>query len=54
MLSDGRFNKQNVARYMQEAIDKRYLYIFVILDVVKEDEKTKKKTGILNLKSAVK
>jgi midasin len=55
VLSDGRFNKQNVARYMQEATEKRYLYIFVILDVVKEDAKGKgNAAGILSLKSAVK
>jgi len=32
VLSDGRFNKENVRRYMREAKEKRYLYIFVILD----------------------
>lgn len=36
ILSDGRFNKANVRKYMQEAHEKRYLYIFVILDSVKE------------------
>lgn len=40
---------------MQEAIEKRYLFIFVILDVVKESEDNKKNSGgILSLKSAVK
>jgi midasin len=53
ILSDGRFNKQNVAKYMQEAIEKRYLFIFVILDVPKDDSK-KNQSGILGLKSAVK
>ena len=32
VLSDGRFNKDNVRRHMREAKEKRYLYIFVILD----------------------
>ena len=32
VLSDGRFNKENVRKYMREAKEKRYLYIFVILD----------------------
>jgi len=32
VLSDGRFNKDNVRRYIREAKEKRYLYIFVILD----------------------
>jgi hypothetical protein len=36
ILSDGRFNKNNVRKYMQEATEKRYLYIFVILDAPKE------------------
>ena len=36
ILSDGRFNKANVRPYLNEAREKRYLYIFVILDQVKE------------------
>lgn len=32
VLSDGRLNKNNVRRYIREAKEKRYLYIFVILD----------------------
>jgi Mg-chelatase subunit ChlD len=32
VLSDGRFNKENVRRFMREAKEKRYLYIFVVLD----------------------
>ena len=32
VLSDGRFNKDNARRYIREAKEKRYLYIFVILD----------------------
>ena len=32
VLSDGRFNKENVRKYMREAKEKKYLYIFVILD----------------------
>lgn len=39
VLSDGRFNKDNVRRYMREAREKRYLYIFVILD--KPEDKPK-------------
>ena len=54
ILSDGRFNKQNVAKFMQQAVDKRYLFIFVILDVAKPDDAQKKAgAGILSLKSAV-
>lgn len=49
VLSDGRFNKANVERYMQEATEKRYLYIFVILDAPKDA-----KGGILNLRQATK
>lgn len=43
ILSDGRFNKANVLKYLQEAQEKRYLYIFVILD-----------QGVQNLRSAAK
>jgi midasin len=32
ILSDGRLNKDNVRRYISEAKEKKYLYIFVILD----------------------
>mmetsp|Transcript_29535 Transcript_29535/g.44961 ORF Transcript_29535/g.44961 Transcript_29535/m.44961 type:complete len:286 (+) Transcript_29535:14061-14918(+) len=46
ILSDGRFNKDNVRKHMQEATDKKYLYIFVILDAQKESK------GILGLRSA--
>jgi midasin (ATPase involved in ribosome maturation) len=34
ILSDGRFNKNNVRQYLSEAREKKYLYIFVILDSV--------------------
>jgi len=67
VLSDGRFNKNNVRKYMQEAREKRYLYIFVILDVVKPGKATQppagrsaahqassEQAGILSLRSAVK
>ena len=61
VLSDGRFNKDNVRRYIREAKEKRYLYIFVILDKVKaqKQEKTKNKMqagdgSILSLRHAVK
>ena len=53
VLSDGRLNKDNVRKYMREAQDKRYLYIFVILDAPKKTEKGKAQAGILGLKSAV-
>ena len=35
VLSDGRFNKDNVRKYIREAKEKRYLYIFVVLDKLK-------------------
>lgn len=57
VLSDGRFNKANVQRYMQEAVEKRYLYIFVILDAPKPPKADGKQTdqgGILSLRSATK
>jgi len=44
ILSDGRFNKNNVRQYLSEAREKRYLYIFVILDSVKEVNKTAEAT----------
>jgi|LauGreDrversion4_2_1035121.scaffolds.fasta_scaffold156190_2 midasin len=46
VLSDGRFNKATVRRYLSEARDKRYLYIFVVLDQVKD--------SILSMKSVEK
>ena len=46
VLSDGRLNKENVRKYMQEAQEKRYLYIFVILDLKASPGK-----GIFSLKS---
>lgn len=42
VLSDGRFNKDNVRRYMREAKEKRYLYIFVVLDKKAEGVSLKK------------
>jgi midasin len=56
ILSDGRFNKNNVRPYLAEAREKRYLYIFVILDSVKENTgSTKKSDGsILSMKSVEK
>jgi midasin len=40
---------------MQEATEKKYLFIFVILDAAKEEDQSKKNaSGILSLKSAVK
>ena len=49
ILSDGRFNKGNVEKYMQEATEKRYLYIFVILDAPKSSSTT---NSILSLRSS--
>src|SRR5690606_3738396 len=62
VLSDGRFNKNNVRQYLNEAREKRYLYIFVILDSVKtnSEEASPKKTtkqsdgSILSMKSVEK
>jgi len=54
VLSDGRFNKENVRRYMREAKEKRYLYIFVILDNNKQQASGKKDSGIMAMKSATK
>lgn len=53
VLSDGRFNKDNVREYVREAKEKNYLYIFVILDKLKENKKGKD-TGILGMRSATK
>ena len=47
VLSDGRFNKENVRRYMREAKEKKYLYIFVCLD-----KKGSKDQSIMQMKSA--
>jgi len=49
VLSDGRFNKDNVRRYMREAKEKKYLYIFVVLD-----KKGGKEQSIMQMRSAVK
>jgi midasin (ATPase involved in ribosome maturation) len=49
ILSDGRFNKGNVQKYMQEATEKRYLYIFVILDAPTSSASH----SILSLRSSV-
>jgi len=60
ILSDGRFNKANALKYIQEAQEKRYLYIFVILDAAAKTPKDQKAgrnttgSSILNLRSAVK
>mmetsp|Transcript_35962 Transcript_35962/g.47325 ORF Transcript_35962/g.47325 Transcript_35962/m.47325 type:complete len:132 (-) Transcript_35962:151-546(-) len=59
VLSDGRFNKDNVRRYIREAKEKRYLYIFVILDkqqpqTIVGGTKMQKSQSILNMRSAVK
>lgn len=50
VLSDGRFNKDNVRKYIREAKDKRYLYIFVVLDQAQGNEKDT--GGIMSLRSA--
>lgn len=55
VLSDGRFNKQNVRQYLNEAKEKKFLYIFVILDSVKQTEKKGASDGsILSMKSVEK
>jgi midasin (ATPase involved in ribosome maturation) len=59
ILSDGRFNKNNVRPYLREAKEKKYLYIFVILDTVKptdetKDSKNQSDGSILSLKSVEK
>lgn len=61
VLSDGRFNKDNVRRYIREAKEKRYLYIFVILDKQNNQatiniagQPAQKSQSILNMRSAVK
>lgn len=54
VLSDGRFNKGNVRQYLSEAREKRYLYIFVILDSVKESQAGKSDGSILSMKSVEK
>ena len=54
VLSDGRFNKDNVRRYIREAKEKRYLFIFIVLDKVKTLESGKQESGIMSLRSAVK
>jgi len=62
VLSDGRMSKNPVRRYMREAMEKKYLYVFVILDAVKPSQqpasqkpgqrapKTGKHQGILSLR----
>ena len=40
VLSDGRFNKDNARRYIREAQEKKYLYIFVILDKAQQQGET--------------
>ena len=62
VLSDGRFNKGNVRPFLNEAREKHFLYIFVVLDSVKEqapveDGASKKKQSdgsILSMKSVEK
>jgi len=51
VLSDGRFNKNNVRPYLREAKEKNYLYIFVILDSVNKEKKLR---SIMDLKNAEK
>lgn len=64
VLSDGRFNKDNVRRFMREAKEKRYLYVFVCLDKPveannKKEVATPKRagaadSGLMSMKSAIK
>lgn len=54
VLSDGRFNKENVRRYIREAKEKRYLFIFIVLDKPKQLDSGKTESTIMSLRSAVK
>ena len=54
VLSDGRFNKDNVRRYIREAREKRYLFIFIVLHKPKAVEGGKTESGIMSLRSAIK
>ena len=48
IISDGRFNKKKVNPYIMEADDKKYLYVFILLDNHSIDSKN----SIFNMKSA--
>lgn len=48
IISDGRFNKKKVHPYIMEAEDKKYLYVFILLD----NYSVESKNSIFNMKSA--
>ena len=48
IISDGRFNKKKVMPYIMEAEDRKYLYVFILLD----NYDVKHKNSIYNMKSA--
>jgi midasin len=48
IISDGRFNKKKVHPYIMEAEDKKYLYVFILLDNCGIESKN----SIFNMKSA--
>lgn len=48
IISDGRFNKKKVAPYIMEADEKKYLYVFILLDNCTAESKN----SIFNMKSA--
>ena len=62
VLSDGKFNKENVRKYLRESKEKRYLYIFVVLDKTSQKMEIgtvdkngqKDASSILNMRSAMK
>lgn len=51
ILSDGRFNKENVRKYLRESKEKHYLYIFVILDKTADNDDN---GNVMNRRQAVK
>lgn len=48
IISDGRFNKKKALPYIMEAEDKKYLYVFILLD----NYGIESKNSIFNMKSA--
>lgn len=48
IISDGRFNKKKVHPFIMEAEDKKYLYVFILLD----NHSIESKNSIFNMKSA--
>ena len=48
IISDGRFNKKKVLPYIMEAEEKKYLYMFILLD----NHNIESKSSVFNMKSA--